>query len=270
MEFDDEYFGSEVQQNVSRRARNLWRLLPDDPHLTYNGRIMATVGFRGEDTCEKAMSLSKLQGATTCHFLPKDKTQTLQEAAKAEGLSTNIWEFCQGGRSAYDAALKILETHKLPKDITISQLTVADDTARIKEFASMTADCGVLAMAGRVIRGLDVPGITLAGVDEAGEMVGSAWGYKCYHADSEFSDFAFWDGLSCHPDRRGEKIALILGAQSIVQLWEKLGVRGFCTGITPTNLSSMSLCEKLGIRQSDHIALGVIDPATFGEGTLTK
>ncbi|MEH6547039.1 MAG: hypothetical protein V7701_11445, partial [Sneathiella sp.] len=242
----------------------------DDPQFSYNGRVVSIVGDIGQNTSEKLVSLARLQGAATCHFFPKERAGAVQKSVEAHDLSTNIWEFCKGGKSAYEAAQNVLKIHELPADITIAQLTVDTDAVRIEEFAAMTADAGVLAMSGRVMRGLDLPGITLAAIDQSGETVGSAWGYKCYHPKSPVSEYAFWGGLSCREDRRGEKIALVLGALSIVQLWEKLTVRGFCTGIVEGNTASFSLCEKLGILPSDQIGLGVTDPALFKGTTLTK
>jgi hypothetical protein len=270
MKYGDEYFGSEQQQIVSRRSRDMWRLVRDNPQFCYNGRVVSGVGDIGPQTGEKLASLARLLGATTCHFLPKERTGPIQEDIEAQGLSTNIWIFCKGGQTAYEAAQKVLEEHELPADITVERLTAETDASRIQEFATMTADAGVLALSGRVMRGLDLPGITLAALDPSGRPVGSAWGYKCYHAQSGVSEYAFWGGLSCREDRRGQKIALVLGAHSIVQLWEEFEVRGFCTGIAEGNIASFSLCEKLGVFPSDQIGLGVTDPALFKGTTLTK
>lgn len=270
MQFGDEFFGTAAQQSVSRRARDVWQLCKEDPRFSYNGRITAMVGDIGPRSGEVLASLARMQGATTGHFLPKARSAPIETALHEEGLSTNIWEFCQGRDGAYAAAQEILETQALPADLSVAAITAETDPARVAEFAGMAADCGVLAMSGRVMRGLDVPGVTLAAIDDTGAVVASAWGYKCYAAESEGKDFAFWGGLSCREDRRGERIALVLGAQSIVRLWEDLGVRGFCTGITPGNMPSFKVCEKLGVFPGDRIGMGVTDPATFGGGSLTK
>ncbi len=270
MKIDEEFFGTRSQQTVSRRARDTWKLIQDDPRYAYNGRIVALAGYHGPETAEKLVSLARLQGSTTCHFLPKEKAGTVQQLVEDCGLATNTWEFCKGGEPAYEVARKILETHKLPEDISVERLGAETAPALISDFASMAGDCGVLVMAGRVMRGLDVPGVTLAGIDESGKVIASAWGYKCYHQQSGFADHAFWGGLTCHPDRRGQKIALVLGALSIVRLWEELQVRTVCTGIAPDNSASFALCEKLGVFPSDEIGLGVTDPEMFPGETLTK
>ena len=270
MDFNDEFFGSAPQITVSRRARDVWRLIADDPRFSYNGRIVTVAGFIGDDTAEKLMALARLQGASTCHFLPKDKSKAILQEVEGQGFSSNIWEFCQGGETAYQAARSILETHQLPADITVTQLNTDTDPALIRDFATTVGESGVLVMAGPVMRGLGVPGVTLAGIDQSGKVVASAWGYKCYHPQGRFSDYAFWGGLSCRPERRGQKIALVMGALSIVQLWETLGIRNFCTGIAEDNVASFSICEKLGVSVSNEIGLGVTDPDMFRGASLTK
>jgi len=125
-------------------------------------------------------------------------------------------------------------------------------------------------MSGRVMRGLDIPGVTLAAIDGAGNPVASAWGYKCYHAQSGFADHAFWGGLSCRQDPRGQRIALILGAMSIVRLWDEFHVRGFCTGVAKGNMASLSICKKLGVLPTKYVGFGVTDPALFQGGSLTR
>jgi hypothetical protein len=119
------------------------------------------------------------------------------------------------------------------------------------------------------MRGLDIKGLTLGAVDKSGDVIASAWGYKCYEGQTDFAHYAFWGGLACRPDRRGHKIAQVLGAHSIIRLWDSLGVRGFCTGIAAGNEASFSVCAKLGVTPSNWVAVGVTDPNLF-KGSLTK
>ena len=270
MRYGEEYFGTEPQQLVSKRARNIWQLVPDDPLFSYNGRVVTLVGNEDPKMSEKLVALARLQGATACHFLPKEQGEIIKENVDSTELSTNVWELCKGERSAYEAAQNILVKYQLPTDITVERLSSETAPARLVEFAAMAEECGVLVMSGRVMRGLDIPGITLAGIDQSGQVIGSAWGYKCYHPKSAFYDYAFWGGLSCRKDRRGQRIALILGALAIVQLWEDIGVRGFCTGVVEGNTASYSVCKKLGVLPSDEIFLGVTDPVVFKGASLTK
>lgn len=270
MRFQDEIFGSEAQKIVSKRARNLWLAYKNDGRYSYNGRVVVLTEDEGAETGDLLVSLTKKQGATACLFLPEVKTEAVQTAIAAAGLSSNLWTICSGKKSAYDAAKHILDTYKLPDDLTVERLTPDTKASFIQSFATMVTDCGIMVMAGRVMRGLDVPGITLAAIDGAGNPVASAWGYKCYHAQSGFADHAFWGGLSCRKDRRGQSIALILGAMSIVRLWDEFHVRGFCTGVAKGNTASLSVCRKLGVLPSEYVGFGVTDPAIFQGCSLTR
>ncbi|MBE9476857.1 MAG: hypothetical protein IME92_06885 [Proteobacteria bacterium] len=270
MRFQDEIFGSEAQKTVATRARDLWRTYKNDGRYSYNGRAVVLTECEGDDTADLLISLTQAQGATACLFLPLAQSEKMQNAIRASGLSSNLWTMCRGRKSTYDAANRILNTYSLPEDLTVECLSQDTETHFVESFASMVTDCGVLVMSGRVMRGLDIPGVTLAAIDGAGNPVASAWGYKCYHEKSGYADHAFWGGLSCRKDRRGHRIALILGAMSIVRLWDEFQVRGFCTGVAAGNTASFSVCEKLGISPSDYVGFGITDPAMFQGGSLTR
>ena len=76
--------------------------------------------------------------------------------------------------------------------------------------------------------------------------------------------------LATRQDRRGEKIALLLGAQAIVHMWERHGARGFMTGVRANNASSQALCHKLGVRATDWIYASCLDQTQFGGKSVTK
>ncbi len=270
MRFKDEFFGSEAQITVSKRACELWNLCSGDPRFSYNGRMVALNGDIGPETVEVMAAAARLQGAVTNHFFPESQANKTSSALEALGLSCNRWEFYHGQKKAYEASKDILAKYQLPDDLAVERLSPETSAKKIADLAAMAADCEVMVMSGRVMRGLDIEGITLGAFDVSGAAISSAWGYKCYHPESGLSENAFWGGLTCRPDRRGQKVALILGAMSIVALWEDHGVRGFCTGITAGNMSSIAVCEKLGVFPSDWVGLGVTDPSMFQGGRLTK
>ncbi len=270
MRFKDEFFGSEAQITVSKRARDLWTLSAGDPRFSYNGRMVALNGDIGPEMIDVLAAVARLQGAVTSHFFPEDQAKKTSAAIEELGLSCNRWEFYRGQKTAYEAAKGILAKYQLPDDLTVERLSPETSAKKVADLATMAADCEVMVMSGRVMRGLDIEGITLGAYDQSGAAVSSAWGYKCYHPESGLSENAFWGGLTCREDRRGQKIALILGAMSIVMLWEDHGVRGFCAGITAGNMPSIAVCEKLGVLPTDWVGLGVTDPNMFEGGRLTK
>ena len=76
--------------------------------------------------------------------------------------------------------------------------------------------------------------------------------------------------LATREDRRGERIALLLGAQAIVHMWERHGARGFMTGVRADNAPSQTLCKKLGVCATDWIYASCIDREMFGGSSITK
>jgi RimJ/RimL family protein N-acetyltransferase len=76
--------------------------------------------------------------------------------------------------------------------------------------------------------------------------------------------------LATREDRRGQRIAFILGAQAIVHMWERHGARGFNTGVRADNAPSRTLCEKLGVCSTEWIYAQCIDRELFGGVSITK
>ena len=76
--------------------------------------------------------------------------------------------------------------------------------------------------------------------------------------------------LSTRPDRRGQKIALLLEALAIVHMWEEKGARAFMTGVRSNNASSTALCNRLGVFDTDWTYAVCIDRETLGRASVTK
>ena len=76
--------------------------------------------------------------------------------------------------------------------------------------------------------------------------------------------------LATREDRRGEKIALQLGAMAIEHMWVNEGARGFITGVRQDNRSSQALCGRLGVHDTDWIYAQCLDVAVLGGSSVTK
>jgi RimJ/RimL family protein N-acetyltransferase len=76
--------------------------------------------------------------------------------------------------------------------------------------------------------------------------------------------------LATREDRRGQRIALLLGAQAIIHMWEHHGARGFMTGVRADNAPSQALCNKLGVGATDWIYAWCMDKELFGGSSVTK
>ena len=116
----------------------------------------------------------------------------------------------------------------------------------------------------------DAGGIGIVAVDADGRPAATAASFVLHHPASRRATDVFWGMLATRNDRRGEKIALLLGAQAIIHMWERHGARGFMTGVRADNASSQALCHKLGVRATEWIYASCLDPTQFGGTSITK
>lgn len=120
------------------------------------------------------------------------------------------------------------------------------------------------------MRGRARRGVNLVASDELGRPIASASSFVLHHPSSPHANDVFWGMLATRPDRRGEKIALVLGAMTIVHMWEREGARGFMTGVREDNVSSRALCTRLDVTDSDWIYAQCIDPHLLRSSTITR
>lgn len=77
------------------------------------------------------------------------------------------------------------------------------------------------------MRGLERTDICMVALDQQSRAVATASSYCMHHSSRRYAKDVFWGMLTTHPERRGEKIRLILGAQAIVHKWERKQARCF-------------------------------------------
>ena len=116
---------------------------------------------------------------------------------------------------------------------------------QIGEVAELCQGCDVMPVPGSIMRAKAPKGICLVATDQNRRPVATASSYIIHHPSSPRAKDAFWGMLATLEDRRGEIIALLLGAQAIVHMWERHGARGFMTGVRADNSSSRALCNRL-------------------------
>lgn len=270
MQSDDEFFGSPVHVALARRTRDLWALIGDDPRFGTYGRNVVVVGDQGEDMAALMASVSRLTGNCGAHYFPAERTDILMAALADRGQEPDCWAHCSGGQGAYDLCREIVVDVPLPGDLRVIHLSPDSPAALVRATAELSFACGVTQMPGRYLRGLATPGICLAAVDADGAPVATGSSYRYTHPDSPYPDHAFWGALATRPDRRGERLAMILGAMAIVHMWENHGVRGFSTGIKADNAASMAVCAKQGVVPGDWAFVGCTDPQLFKGGAFTR
>ena len=269
MSNDDEYFGSPDQVALMKRSRALWLLLQDNPRYSYYGRLVG-LSDPAEDTVEVLYALAKLQGATCCYFYPASAASSLFAELETSGLTTDRHEHYWGGVGALAASRQVQEDHKLPFDLTVSIVDTQTPEKMVSDIAELSQACDVMPVPGSIMRGQVRKGLCLVAIDQNGNVVATASSYINHHPSSPRANDVFWGMLATRQDRRGERIALLLGAQAIIHMWENHGARGFMTGVRANNPSSQALCNKLGVGASEWVYASCINKELHSGGAITK
>lgn len=266
---DDEYFGSSDRMGLARRSANLWALLRDNPRYAYYGRLVA-LSDPGRDAADILSAMAKLQGAAVSYFYPANAAESLFAQLEERGFRTDRHEHFWGGETALAASRRVLEDVALPADLGVSAIDARTPGEFVADVAKLCQSCDVMPVPGSIMRGRAQPGICLVATDRDRRPVATASSYMIHHPSSPRAKDAFWGMLATREDRRGERIAMLLGAQAIIHMWERHGARGFMTGVRADNSPSRALCSKLGVGATDWIYASCIDKEMFGGSSITK
>lgn len=264
-----EFFGNPDQQALQRRARALWEVVRDDPRLMYYGRTVSIVQTLPE-SLELMRAMARLQGVCSSIYTPNDLAPGMFGTLAAEGFTTDRFEILRGGPESLTAARAILAENALPEDLTVEWMGPDSGADSMAALDDVTSSAGVLLIQGGVVRGLDRRSVCLMVREPGGRAVGAAAACACNHPDNAFGHEAWWGMLATREDRRGQRIALVLGAMAMVEMHARHGFAHFCTGVRADNMVSWALCARLGVGPSDYAVMTAIDPTTFGAGRMTK
>ncbi len=264
----DSYFGTPAQQAMLRRGRAMFDLLRDDPRLTYYGR---TVGIATLHDIDLLHRLCVLQGAAHIAAVEADDATGLKAQAEARGLSVTLFARWTGTQSALDAAQRIVATVALPGDVTMHVIDATSPGAHLAALAEVAATCGVLPPTGAVLRGVLRPGVGVVALDADGRGTSCAAAAHLHHPDhAELGAQAWWGMLATRTDRRGERLALVLGARAMIEMAARFGTQGFMTGIQRGNAASEAVCARLGLRDEGRVTVTAVDPGAIASGKLTS
>jgi hypothetical protein len=267
---DDSFFGTDAQQALLRRGRALYDLLQDAPNISYYGR---TVGLlRPEpgslDTLERLIAI---QGSSTYSDLTREEASALRLELDARGYSVTRYDAWEGDDDALKAARRVLSSHALPEDIRVVTLDADAAETDLAALAGVALSCGVLPIAGSMLRGQTRPGVGLVALDANGRAVCCAAAAAFARDDDpKRGDQCWWGMLATDPDRRGQKLALILGALAMQQMHQRFGFASFMTGVQPGNTPSEAVCRASGLEDRGRAILTVVDSAVLPGGKLTS
>lgn len=266
-----EVFGTPDQQALQLRGEAFWSLLRDDPRFCSHGRGVQLSDYSpGPEMIEMSAALARLLGASGCEMVPNDQVDAFVAAVGALGLRTDLYANYMGGAKTIEHARAVLETHHLPDDLTLRTIDRDAPRAWLDALAEVALSQGVLPSAGPVLRGISRPGFGMVAMDPEGSPVACACAAMARHRDHPDHAMAQWGQLATRDDRKGQGIARMMAAHSIVHAAETLDTRVFSTGIRAGNAASERLCRSLGLTPSAYSIVIVIDPAAFSGERTTK
>lgn len=266
---EPEFHGSPDQQAVLRKASALWSLVRDDPRFGTHGRAVG-ISFDGPGQLDDQVSLARLQGISACENVPSDTVENWVSRLNAAGLKTDQFENWASGADALKAARAIMETRKVPDDLELVYVDSQTPPADMVALDRLTQSCGVLLPSGAFMRGQQRPAVCVFLRDKQGVPVCTSAAVHMFHPDHPRGAQSWWGMLATSPDRRGEGLALTLGAQSMLAMNNRFGTTQFFTGIRKGNIPSQKLCSRLRLAPSGHWAVIAIDPTAFSSDRLTK
>ncbi|MGX0876978.1 hypothetical protein ACSSV4_001662 [Roseovarius sp. MBR-154] len=265
-----EVFGTEAQRALLTRGAYAYALLRDNPRFSYYGR---TVGIATPESGDISLlsALTRLQGSSAYGRVPNVDLPRHVETAREQGLAITVYTRWEGGVAARDTARAILRDHPLPNDLTTEWIDADAPSERLAVLAEVALACGVLPPAGAVLRGQARPGLGLIARDREGRAVACAGAAAYVHPDQTLGRAQCWWGmLATHPGRRGERLALILGAMALIRMQDRYGFTQVFTGVEPGNAASEAVCRRMGLAPADTSVLSVADAALLPGGRMTK
>lgn len=266
----DEHFETEAQRAHLARGSHAYALLRDDPRFTYYGR---TVGLAAPESGDITVlsSLTRLQGSSNYASVANADLPRHIEAARAQGLGVTTYTRWEGAEAARDAARALLRDHPLPGDLVPEWIGGDAPHERLAALAEVALPCGVLPPAGAVLRGQARPGLALIARDRDGTPVACAGAAAYLHEDHPLGRTECWWGmLATHPARRGQRLALILGAMVLREMQDRYGFARVFTGVAPGNTASEAVCRRMGLAPADTSTLSVADASLLPGGRMTK
>ncbi len=267
--FNDIIYGTPVQISVVRRANSLWALLQNDPRFSFQGRV---VSFAGEqpNSADMVIELARLQGYSSCHFVPKKRARALIRAFEAAGLQPAIWNQFWGREGAIAASRTFLSEYIKPDGLTLKTVGPNTPDSVIGEISEVSIASGVMPVPGTAMLGEQPRGMMLYVENHHRQVLAVGGAFMAYHPDSPYFDEAFWGMLATHKSWRDLRLASWIGAQTILDMADQFGARGFSSGVISDNPASHAMCSRLGVRPSQMVYAGASAPETIGEISIAR
>jgi len=266
----EEYFGSDAQKDVLRRARAVFDNLSDDEPMSCHGRVVGHISPQYGPVAE-VVQLTRLQGASHYASVSAQEIDEVLAQASEAGISTVNYARWEIHTDQIAATGQKTGNAALPDGLSIERLTPDTPEATIQSFVQTSLVCGVLPAWRSAHTGQALQARTLVAVTPNGQVVSSAYAARYINGTSALANSeCFWGMLTTHPDWRGKGLSVLLGRMLLDQMSKDFGFTHFYTGITPGNVPSEAVCSKIGLVHSGNHLVTMADPARVPGGRITK
>lgn len=263
------FFGTPDQQGVTRRAADAWALLRDDPRYCTHGR---TVGINSHVTTDLSLltALARLQGVGACDCLPDSSMAGMEAELRSLGFNMDSYVQWESGPETIDLCDAWLASHSLPEDVNLLRVGPETPLSQLQQIAELLASVDMMLPMESFVRGQTVRSVYYAAMDRNGVPVAHASATGTFHPDAPNGKDVHWGMLATADQRRGEGMAMYLGALALTKMHREYGFTGFMTGIRAGNVPSETLCGRLGFAPRGRSILLAIDPAMIESDQMTK
>ena len=258
------YFGSSDNQHIQRNAEAIWELIRNDPRYCCHGRAVSLAEGL-EKNIQLQASLALLQGVGICDSVPSWHLEYRRSALEKLGLKVERLEVFRGGNHTVISARSVVSARNLPEDLELVYIDECTSKSVVQGIDVFTQCHGASLPMESLLLKPGTRSVCLAALDGDGNVVGTSAAGAHFHSSHARCDEAFWGMLATREDRRGQGIALLLGALCMLAMNERHGFEKFFTAVKKGNTPSEGLCAKLGLKPNDTSVVIAIDPDFFAD-----
>lgn len=245
-------------------------VLGDDPRFSYYGRVVGLVG-PDDGPIDQLAALSIVQGNSNYSAVPAHQAASVVADLERRGLIPMHYAKWEGGTESLAATRAVIDAFPLPQDLRLTRLEASTPGHHLASMAEMALRCGVLPLCGEVLRGLYKPAVCMIALDKDDKVVSCAATSAFAQAShATLGQQAWWGMLATDPARRGERLALILGAHAMLEMEARFGFQDVMTGVEPGNAPSEALCARMGMAPGAFAIISCADPRALTSGRMTK
>ncbi|WP_431322419.1 N-acetyltransferase family protein [Rhizobium sp. YTU87027] len=252
------YYGSERQQRLQRQSDEAQTMIAATPGLVQAGRFFSTDNFDLIDWAFVDERLAK-DGVFGFRMMPATRIEDIREKL-GRSYRVDVWNVCKAdGNTAMAACISILKDN-IPAGLTRLDLPPDPEDAAIQRIQACMAENGIAPFSGAMLVGKIVPAVTIALVDDHGDVVATAHANMPFNGDSKHRGTAWVGLIAVAAQQRGNGLGRLINALAVREAFETLGADEVVEFVHADNTVSRRMIEACGLRLDPAILCGLATP----------